>query len=248
MRMGADDGTNMAAGGVVQALQMIGIVGPRVDHRVAGGGVPDQVAVGARPGHHAGVRSSQAHYVFEQTHRGGGLPVKRVGELPDGADQRQLAEWRAALHEPRLNACQPARTRAGGPQRCLACARRQHRIHRVEPQQSLQRTQRRKDHQKITRLVPHQRLRRADPAGFELLTLVGHSGLVSRHAGDQKRHIETLGQVAVGDPVRQHKHLSARQRQAACGALVGQRQRGRHTAVHCSNVLGGGPLAASVPG
>ena len=246
--VGTDDGVNAAAGGVVQALQVGGVGRAGVNDGVAGGGVTDQVAVGAGPGHHARVGSGQAHHVFQQAHRLGGLPVQVMGNLPVRANQCQLAVGRVVFHITCFLTRQPARTRAGVPQRLLTGAGRQHRVCGVKALQTLQRAKGRKDHEKIAGLVPRQGLGRADPAGFELLELVSDGGLSVGHAGDQKRHVKAARQVAVGDPVGQHKHIGTGQCQAACGALRCQRHSGGVAPVHRLNVSSGGKPAVCMPG
>ena len=64
---------------------------------------------------------------------------------------------------------------------------------------------------------------RAYPHRLELLFFVGHGVLVGGHAGDQKRHVKTARQVAVGDPVGQHKHLVGAQAQTLLRALFVKR-------------------------
>ena len=86
--------------------------------------------------------------------------------------------------------------------------------------QPLQRAHGRENHEKAARLVPRQRVGRAHPDRLELLGFVGHRRLAFGHAGDQKRHVKAARQVAVGDPVGQHKHLVARQRQAAAPGIA----------------------------
>ncbi|MDT4861332.1 hypothetical protein FQZ97_959340 [compost metagenome] len=79
-----------------------------------------------------------------------------------------------------------------------------------------------------------QRVGRAHPDGLELLRLVGHGLLACGHSRDQKGHIETAWQVAVGDPVGEHEDLGAGQRETLCGALCGE----RHFTVECRDVGG----------
>ena len=76
-----------------------------------------------------------------------------------------------------------------------------------------------KDDEERTSRVSRQGIGRAYPDGLKLLGLVGHRGLAIWHAGDQKRHVKTARQVAVGDPVRQHKHVRTAQCEAARGTL-----------------------------
>ena len=75
---------------------------------------------------------------------------------------------------------------------------------------------------KAAGLVARQRIGRPHPAGLELLGLVGHRRLAFGHARHQEGHVEALGQVAVGDPVREGEDLVGRQQQAARRALVGE--------------------------
>ena len=44
---------------------------------------------------------------------------------------------------------------------------------------------------------------RAHPDRVELLGAIGNRFLAMRHRRDKKAHIETLGQIAIGDPVRE---------------------------------------------
>ena len=67
--------------------------------------------------------------------------------------------------------------------------------------------------------MPVQRILRAHPDGFELLGLVGHGLLALRHPRDQEGHVEALGQIAVGRPVREQEDRVGRQPQAARSAL-----------------------------
>jgi transposase len=71
--------------------------------------------------------------------------------------------------------------------------------------------------------VTRQRIGRAHPDRFELLGLIGHGLLAFRHASNQKRHVEAARQVAVGDPVREHKDLCTGQRETLCRTLGGKR-------------------------
>ena len=48
-----------------QATQVVSIRRARVNGDVAAVGITHQIAVGAGPGHHAGVGGRQAQYVFE---------------------------------------------------------------------------------------------------------------------------------------------------------------------------------------
>jgi len=89
------------------------------------------------------------------------------------------------------------------------------------------------------RLVPRQCLRRAHPDGFKLLGFIGHRCLALRHSRHQKRHVKALGQIAVGDPARQHVDVAGSQRQTACLALLGKTA----LPVHRVDVTLAGPAA-----
>ena len=65
-------------------------------------------------------------------------------------------------------------------------------------------------------------------------------GVVGGHAGDQKRHVKTARQVAVGDPVGQHKHLVGAQAQTMRRALLVKR------AVAVDQRMGGGIERATI--
>jgi len=85
---------------------------------------------------------------------------------------------------------------------------------------------------------------RAHPDRFELLGLIGHRRLPFGHACYQERHVKAPWQVAVGDPVRQHKHLVGGQGQAVRLALVHK----GGLAVQRRNVAGVGPAAVGMAG
>ena len=203
---------------------MARVVRPRVNHDVAAGRIAHQVAVGARPRHHAGIGRGQAAQVLQKLYRALGLPVQRVHDLPVRADQRQFAIRRFMLHVARLQPRQQAGARTGTPERRLGCAGLQHRIDMRVLLQPLQRADGRKDHEEAARLVPRQRVGGAQPDRLELLGFVRHRRLALGHAGHQKRHVKTARQIAVSHPVGQHKHLIGRQRQAARPALHRQRR------------------------
>jgi hypothetical protein len=91
---------------------------------------------------------------------------------------------------------------------------------------------------KCARRVARERIGGAHPAGLELLALVGRGHLAFGHARHEKGHVEALGQVAVGDPVREGEHLVRRQHQPACRALVGESGARGVVAVHGGDVFG----------
>ena len=244
VRMGADDEFDVAAGGAPQPLDVRRIGRAGVDGDVAGARVAHQVAVGAGAGHEAGVGRGEALHVLQQRHGLVGLPVELVQQLPVGADQFQLAEGRLVLHVARLLAGQPAGARAAGPQRVLAGAGGQHRVHGGVHGQALQGADGGVDDEELARFVARQRVGGAHPHGLELLGLVGHGRLAFGHAGDEKGHIEAARQVAVGDPVRQHVHVGGGQREAAPAAL---RHEGR-VAVERGDVVGAGGRAVGMAG
>ena len=105
--------------------------------------------------------------------------------------------------------------------------------------QALQRTNGWKDDEKVARCVLGKRIGWAYPFGLELLGLVSHRLLALWHAGDQKRHVKAPRQVTVGDPMGEHKNVSAGQGQAARLALRGKRR----FSVQRGNV-GGGDIAS----
>lgn len=81
--MGAHDVADIAAGGIVQALQMFGIVRSGVDGDIAGVRIADQIAVGAGAGHHAGVGAVR-RIRFLRSGTAFKLPVEMVGGLAVG--------------------------------------------------------------------------------------------------------------------------------------------------------------------
>lgn len=218
--MGADDGADVAPGGVEQALQVGLIVGPRVDDEVAGLGLADQVAVGARAGHGARVGGGQALHVPQQGDGGVVAPVQVVFELAIGAGQLQLAKRGFVFHEARLAPLPPAGARTTDPLRAAVRRASLEQGGAVGvPLQVLQRAHRGIDQREVARRVPLQRRLGCDPDGLELLVVIGQRCLARRHGGDEKRHVEANRQVAVRDPVREPPQLVQRQRQPAVVAL-----------------------------
>ena len=145
-------------------------------------------------------------------------------DLPVGRDQGQFAKGRFVLHISRFVARQPTCSGAAGPQRLVVDgAGLQDGIHMGKGFEAIECADGRVDHEKITRFVAGQRVRWAHPDGLKLLSLIGHRGLAFGHAGHQKGHIKAAWQVAVGDPVGQHKDLLGGEAQAFGLALVSKR-------------------------
>ena len=179
-----------------------------VNHDVAAVGVAHQVTVGAGARHHAGVGGGQTLHIFQQGHGLLGLPVQGVHDLAVGTGQSQLAKRRFVLHVAGFFASQPTCARAACPQGLVGDgAGIEHLLYKLVGLQSFKRANGWKDDEKFPGLVPRQGLFWADPNRFKLLRLVGHGGLVWRHAGDQKRHIKAPRQIAVCAPVGQHKNF-----------------------------------------
>ena len=222
--MGADNHADVACCGTPELFQVIRVGRTRVDHDVAGVGIADQVAVGAGSGHRTGVGCRQTLHVLQQCHRRLGLPVQRVGDLPVGTYECQFTERQFMLHVAHLATRQHSGTRTTGPQRLLGGgAGLQHGIDRGVVQQALQRADGGEDDEELAGLVACQGVDRTHPDRLELLGFIGVRGLSLGHAGHQKRHIETAREVAVGDPVGQHKDLIGRERQTQGLALGSKR-------------------------
>ena len=83
--MRAHNKTHITAAGLPQALHMLAVTRAGVDDDEAAVGVANHIAVGAGPGHHAGVGRSQALYVCEQSNWFIGLPIQVVHDLPISA-------------------------------------------------------------------------------------------------------------------------------------------------------------------
>ena len=144
--------------------------------------------------------------------------------LPIGADQRQFTKWVFVLHKLGLAPGQQAHAGATRPQRLLGGgASLQHIVHQGVGQQMFQRLDGRVNNKKLARFVPRQRLLGPHPHRLKLLGLIGHRRLALGHAGDQKRHVKTAWQIAVGGPVGQYKNIVSRQRQAQRLALRDKR-------------------------
>jgi hypothetical protein len=85
VRMGARNPANVAAEGLPQALGVLVVLGPRVDHAKAGAGLAHDVAVGARPRHKPRVGHGEAQHMRQQCHRRGVLPSLCCRALGYGA-------------------------------------------------------------------------------------------------------------------------------------------------------------------
>ena len=158
-----------------------------------------------------------------------------------GADQRQFAKSRFMLHEACFQPAQHSGARTAGPQRLLAGTCGQQGIDVAVIDQPLQGANGRKDHQEPVLRMACQRICRAHPGRLELLAFVGHRRLAFGHARHQKGHVETPGQVAVGDPVRQREHGIGGEREPKLSALW----RKRCVAVHRDDIgLADGPAIA----
>ena len=218
--MGAHNQADVATCGAPQPIQVRRVGWAGVNGDVAGARVAHQIAVGAGPGHHARVGRGQAQQVLQERHWLLALPVQVVLDLAVRADQRQFAVGVLVLHVAGFAPGQQPGARAAGPKRLLGGgAGLQHCVHVGVALQPLQRSDGREDDEKLAGRVASQSVGGSHPDRFELLLAVGHWGLPGWHARHQKRHVKTSRQVAVGHPVRQHKHRIGSQQQAACPAL-----------------------------
>jgi hypothetical protein len=214
----------LPACGTPQALQVVVVGRAGVDGDVAGVRVAHQITVGAGAGHHAGVGGGEALQVLQQRHGLVGLPVQVVVDLPIGRDQGQLAKRGFVLHVARFVARQPTGAGAAGPKRLVVDgAGLKDRIHTGKCFEAVECADGRKDDEELAGCMAVQRVLWANPNGLELFGLVGHRGLAFGHAGHQKGHVKAARQVAVGDPVGQHKDLFGGEAQASGLALVSKR-------------------------
>ena len=212
-----------------------------VNGDVACVGVTHQVAVGAGAGHHTGVGRGEAHHVFQKRHRLQRIPVKVVHDLAVRADHFQLSVGVLVLHVAGFLAAHKACAWTTRPQRLFVGGTDiQYILHGGIGLQPLQRTNGREDNKKVFGLVPGQRVGGAHPQGLKLLGFIGHRRLALRHARHQKWHVKTARQIAVGDPVGQHKDFVSGQRQAPPGTLRSERgfaiQRGDVLRIYCGSV------------
>ena len=90
MGVGADNGLDMAAAPirmarrVPQTRNMRGIGRARVDDEIASSRIAHEIAIGARPGHEAGVGCGQSLQVGKQRHGAGALPFAGCGQVACG--------------------------------------------------------------------------------------------------------------------------------------------------------------------
>ena len=223
MRVSADDGAHLPACGLPQALHMSLISRAGIDHDETCCSVAHQVAVGARPGHEAGVGRRQPLHIAQQGHGLFVLPANFVLALPIGADQRQLAKGQLVFHEARNPSLPAGRARAARPQRSLACASGQHGGHVGLAPEPFQCFQRGKHERQAACGMPGQRGAGRQPLGVELLLSIRLGTLPRWHAGHEMGHVITAWPVAARDPARQQKQLARCQFQPSRLALGRQR-------------------------
>ena len=244
MGVGADDEANIAPRGHMNALQVHGLVGARVDDDVAAAGITHQIGVGAGAAHHAGVGGRQAHQVFTQRHGLFVLPVQVMNTVAVGQHHFQLAIGHVGFGVARIFALQVAAARAGLPQWFFALQCVDERLRVRQNRDSLQRTQGGEEDEQLFLLKALHRILWANPGGLELLGFIGHRCLPFRHTRYKKRDVEALWQVKRRCPVRQVPELIDGQRPAALAALLIQ----RCMAVQLLHLCGGNGLARFVIG
>ena len=126
MRMGADDGIDVAASGLENALDVGRNIRAGVDHHIACLLCAHNVGIGAGASHHARVGCGQPHHMLQELHRPLMLPAQLMHDLAVRADHGQLAKRRFMLHEACFFALHQTSARAARPQRLLICASAHH--------------------------------------------------------------------------------------------------------------------------
>ena len=213
VRVGTHNGANICACGHQQPLNVLGIAGPGINGDKTGGRFTDQVAVGARAGHHALIRCGQAQHVFAQRHHLRRLPVQHMLRLPIGAEQGQFAIGRFVFHAAVFLAAQTARTRHAAPQRARLHGRQQ-RCRLGVGRQALQGAQGGINHGHVPIRMLLQRLLGRDPDRLELFALIGHGHLPLRGQSNEKGHRKAFGHARVRRPMGQQPHPAQVQLQA----------------------------------
>ena len=130
--MRAHNEPHIAAAGLPQSLYVFAVRRARVYDDETAVCVANQITVGTRASHHAGVGCGQALQVRQQTHRCLRLPIKRMQNLPVATGQSQFTEWLFVLHVTRLLPVQPAGARATVKPGLFVRASGQHRVYVVE--------------------------------------------------------------------------------------------------------------------
>ena len=181
---------------------MLGQVRARIDDDVVAG-LADDVGVGAWSGHHAGVGCGQTLQIAPQGDRGIMLPVERMQDAAIGCDQFELAIGHLVFAEAGFLALETGAARARGKNLRLGLTGIEHIIDSRKAREHPQGPDRRKDHVEAAGLMTLERGGRAHPDRVELLSAIGNRFLAMRHRRDKKAHIETFGQIAIGDPVRE---------------------------------------------
>ena len=82
-------------------------------------------------------------------------------------------------------------------------ARVDHLVDSIVALELAERSDRREDHLEGALLVPRQGLCGVDPDRLELFVTVSHRLLSGGHGCDKKPHLESLGQIRVGGPLRE---------------------------------------------
>ena len=224
---------------------MVSICWTWIYHNEATLRITNPIGIGARARHHARVGRGKSMHIFEQRHRVIRLPIQVVHELAVRAGQRQFAIRRLVLHITFFLARQPARPRAAGPKGFIIDSTSiKHSLHIRKWQEPLQGANGGEDDEKVARLMALEGFGGLHPHRLKLLRLIGHRGLALGHASNQEGHIKPFGQIAVGDPVGQHKHLVGCQLHAQGCALNGKRL----ASVKLGNVLCIGHVVVSAVG
>ena len=152
-----------------------------------------------------------------------GLPIEVVHDLAIGTGERQFAIGRFVFHVALFFARQPSCSGAAGPQWLVVDgAGIEHGLHIGKWREALQGANGGENDEEVTSFMALERIDGTDPNRLKLFGFIGHRQLPFGHARHQKRHIEALGQIAVGDPVGQHIDLVGGQFQAEGGTLVGK--------------------------